>query len=73
MSGTIGLIGLGLVGQAIAGRLASAGFELVGFDREASACEAWAGPGRRIAASPAALSAQCQRAVLAVFDTTSML
>jgi 3-hydroxyisobutyrate dehydrogenase-like beta-hydroxyacid dehydrogenase len=73
MSGTIGLIGLGLVGQAIAGRLASAGFELVGFDREASACEAWASPGRRIAASPAALGAQCQRAVLAVFDTTSVL
>jgi 3-hydroxyisobutyrate dehydrogenase-like beta-hydroxyacid dehydrogenase len=73
MRQTIGLIGLGLVGQAIAGRLASAGFELVGFDREVSACEAWAAPGRRIAASPAALSAQCQRAVLAVFDTTSVL
>jgi 3-hydroxyisobutyrate dehydrogenase-like beta-hydroxyacid dehydrogenase len=73
MNTAVGVVGLGLVGQAISSRLAAAGFELVGFDREASACEAWAAPGRRVAASPAALGAQCERAVLTVFDTAGVL
>lgn len=69
----IGIVGLGLVGQALSERLASAGFVLVGYDRQAAAREAWANtPGRRLAPSLAALGDECQRTVLAVFDTAGV-
>ena len=75
----IGIVGLGLVGQALSTRLAAAGFELMGFDRQPTAREAWATreagatAGRRVAASPAELGAACERIVLAVFDTAGVL
>lgn len=72
-AGPIGLVGLGLVGRALAERLAGAGHTLVGHDRDPAASAAWAGPGRRVAASPAALGAECACVVLAVFDTTGVL
>jgi len=70
---TVGLVGLGLVGQALAARLSAAGFDLVGFDLLPAAREVWAAAGWRSAASPAALAAQCDRVVLAVFDTAGVL
>ncbi len=69
----IGIIGLGLVGQAIATRLVPAGFEVVGFDRDASAQATWAQRGWKLAHSVDAMAAVCKRFVLAVFDTTGVL
>lgn len=73
MSETVGVIGLGLVGRALGARLAAAGFELLGFDRDAAALAAWAAAGHAVAESPAAIGARCQRVVLAVFDTIGVL
>jgi 3-hydroxyisobutyrate dehydrogenase-like beta-hydroxyacid dehydrogenase len=70
---TLGLIGLGLVGRALAVRLAAAGFVLLGFDRDAAAREAWIGQGYQLADSPAAIGATCTRCVLAVFDSDGVL
>jgi 3-hydroxyisobutyrate dehydrogenase-like beta-hydroxyacid dehydrogenase len=72
-SKVIGIVGLGLVGQALATRLSTAGFALIGFDRQDSARAAWAAQGRRLAPSPAAMGALCERCVLAVFDTAGVL
>lgn len=68
----IGIVGLGLVGQALSQRLAAAGFTLVGYDRQAAAREAWAAPARRVATSLAALGDACERVILAVFDTAGV-
>lgn len=69
----IGIVGLGLVGQALATRLQSAGFEPVGFDRQEAARATWAAQSRRLAGSLGELGAICPRTVLAVFDTTGVL
>lgn len=69
----IGIVGLGLVGQALAQRLAASGFGLMGFDRETPAREAWAAAGWPLATSLPALAAACDRVVLAVFDTAGVL
>ena len=66
---SIGLVGLGLVGRALGERLAAAGHALVGHDRDPAASAAWAGPGRRVVSSPAAVAAACHAVVLAVFNT----
>lgn len=59
---TIGVVGLGLLGRAIAERLASAGFDVAGYDRSAEAMRTFEGR-----ASAEALRAD--RIVLAVFDS----
>jgi 3-hydroxyisobutyrate dehydrogenase-like beta-hydroxyacid dehydrogenase len=59
---TVGVVGLGLLGRAIAARLASAGFEVIGYDRSAQAMKAFEGR-----AGEEALRAS--RIVLAVFDS----
>ncbi len=69
----VGIVGLGLVGQALAIRLAAAGFALMGFDRQDSARAAWAKAGRELADSPRQIGRQCRRVVLAVFDTAGGL
>ena len=61
----VGLIGLGLVGRAIAVRLQAAGFEVLGYDVSADAMRAFEGK-----ATPAAM--QAKRIVLAVFDTADV-
>jgi 3-hydroxyisobutyrate dehydrogenase-like beta-hydroxyacid dehydrogenase len=61
----IGIVGLGLVGTAVAERLSGAGFEVLGFDVD---------PARRqpahATASLAELSAACGDVVIAVYDET---
>lgn len=69
----IGLVGLGLVGTALATRLARAGHAVIGCDRSAAAATAWARRGGAIAATPADLAPRCARIVLAVFDTAGVL
>lgn len=66
---TVGLIGLGLIGTALARRLLDAGFAVVGFDVDAARCAQLAESGGRAAGSVAALARECRRIVIAVFDT----
>lgn len=63
---TVGIIGLGLVGRAIATRLEGAGFGLIGYDVDPAALAAFHG---ERAASPHAVAAKARRIVLAVYDT----
>jgi len=67
MSGTAGVIGLGIMGGAMARHLVKAGFTVHGFDPSADAVEAARGDGVETLASAAAvaekrgsLSAPCQ-------------
>lgn len=64
---TIALIGLGLVGNAIAHRMRAAGFTVVGYDVSVAAREAFRAG--RIATSAAEAAAGARVVVLAVFDT----
>jgi 3-hydroxyisobutyrate dehydrogenase-like beta-hydroxyacid dehydrogenase len=65
---TVGLIGLGLMGEVLAGRLMAAGFGVIGYDIEPSKNARLRALGGQAAASPAEV-ARCDRIVLAVFDT----
>jgi 3-hydroxyisobutyrate dehydrogenase-like beta-hydroxyacid dehydrogenase len=65
---TIGLIGLGLMGEVIAGRLMAAGFGVLGYDVDPAKNARLGALGGRAAASPAEV-ARCGTIVLAVFNT----
>jgi 3-hydroxyisobutyrate dehydrogenase-like beta-hydroxyacid dehydrogenase len=65
----VGLIGIGLLGQAFAHRLLGAGFELLGFDVDAGKTAKLAELGGRPAASVADLARRCDPVVIAVFST----
>jgi 3-hydroxyisobutyrate dehydrogenase-like beta-hydroxyacid dehydrogenase len=67
MSGdrSVGVIGLGLLGSAIAARLSEAGFDVIGYDRSVDAMRRF--PGRSGEAARRA-----ERVVLAVFDTSDV-
>ena len=66
---TVGLLGLGLVGTALARRLLGAGFEVVGYDVDAAKREAFAKIGGRKMESVARVAQECARILVAVFDT----
>src|SRR4051812_42231212 len=68
---TVGIVGLGLVGQAIAARLHAAGIDTIGYDVRA---EARAGfQAGAVAESPREIGEQATCVVLAVFDTAGVL
>lgn len=69
-SAPIGLIGLGLVGQAIAQRLREAGIATLGYDIRAKARAAFDG---EAADTVRALGERCDTVVLAVFDTAGVI
>src|SRR5713226_8605329 len=71
MSGlnAVGLLGLGLLGEALAHRLLNAGFEVTGFDLDPAKNARLAELGGRPAISVAAVAESCQPIVLAVFST----
>jgi 3-hydroxyisobutyrate dehydrogenase-like beta-hydroxyacid dehydrogenase len=69
----IGIVGLGLVGQALGLRLLGAGFDVLGFDLRAGAREDFVARGGRSADSVAALGAQARTVVLAVFETRDVI
>jgi 3-hydroxyisobutyrate dehydrogenase-like beta-hydroxyacid dehydrogenase len=69
----VGLIGLGLVGQAIAQRLCEAGIATLGYDIRAEARAAFAAQGGQAADSARALGDACDSVVLAVFDTGGVI
>jgi 3-hydroxyisobutyrate dehydrogenase-like beta-hydroxyacid dehydrogenase len=65
----VGLVGLGLLGGALARRLLAAGFEITGFDLDPARNAGLAELGGRPAASVADVARNCQCIVLAVFST----
>src|SRR5258707_7326354 len=65
----VGLIGIGLLGQAFAHRLLDPGFEVVGFDVDPTKNAKLAELGGRPAASVGDLARRCDPIVLAVFST----
>ena len=65
----VGLIGLGLMGEVLAGRLMAAGFGVLGYDVDPAKNARLAALGGRAAGSPAEVAAACDRIVLAVFST----
>jgi 3-hydroxyisobutyrate dehydrogenase-like beta-hydroxyacid dehydrogenase len=69
----IGLIGLGLVGHAIATRLMAAGFAVVGFDVQEPARAALRAAGGELASSAKQVGARAGCVALAVFDTDDVV
>ena len=65
----VGVIGVGLLGQAFVHRLRGAGFEVVGFDVDPAKTATLADLGGRTALSVADLARRCDPLVLAVFST----
>ena len=65
----IGVIGLGLMGQAVSNRLAEAGYPVVGFDVDAAKRSAFVAPGRIVSNAIAEVAKACRVIVLCVFDT----
>jgi putative dehydrogenase len=65
----VGVIGVGLLGQALAHRLLGAGFEVVGFDVDPAKSTSLAELGGRAAVSIADIAKRCEPIVLAVFST----
>ena len=65
----VGVIGVGLLGQALAHRLLGAGFEVIGFDVDPAKNARLAELGGRAAISIADIAKRCEPIVLAVFST----
>jgi len=65
----VGLVGLGLLGEALARRLLAAGFAVTGFDLDPTKNARLAELGGHPAISVAAVAGGCQAIVLAVFST----
>ena len=65
----VGVVGVGLLGEALARRLLHAGYEVIGFDLDPARNERLAELGGHPAASVAAVADRCEPIVLAVFST----
>jgi 3-hydroxyisobutyrate dehydrogenase-like beta-hydroxyacid dehydrogenase len=65
----IGLVGIGLVGTAIAKRLLSANFDVVGFDIDSARCRHLEKLGAKAVSSPAEVANETDRVVLSLPDT----
>jgi 3-hydroxyisobutyrate dehydrogenase-like beta-hydroxyacid dehydrogenase len=65
---TVGLIGVGLMGTALAERLIGQGFDVLGYDIEPGRREALTGLGARAATSAGAVLSACPRVVLSLPD-----
>lgn len=69
----VGLIGLGLVGTALAQRLRAAGFEVTGFDVRQEARSAFSELGFQVVETCQQVADAASRICLAVFDTQDVL
>ena len=69
MIDSIGLVGIGLIGTAIAERLLSNNFEVVGFDIDSARCKHFQQLGGKAASSPAEVAQAAKRVVLSLPDT----
>ncbi len=72
MSEPVGLIGLGLMGSALARRLLEAGFPVVGFDIDEQTCEGFAKLGGEPAAAVVDGAARCRRIFIAVMTVAQV-
>jgi 3-hydroxyisobutyrate dehydrogenase-like beta-hydroxyacid dehydrogenase len=72
MRESVGLIGIGLVGTALAENLVAAGFDVVGFARSAGNRNALARLGGRAAASAAAVGEAAERVILSLPDSPAV-
>ncbi|EGI77052.1 NAD(P)-dependent oxidoreductase [Hylemonella gracilis] len=70
---TIGIVGLGLVGSALAQRFLSAGWHVTGFDLSEQAREDLSALGGQAASTVAAVAEAASCVVLAVFNTDDVL
>lgn len=68
----VGLVGLGLVGTALAKRLSVAGYRCIGFDVREQAMLAFEAAGFETCASVELMLKQTNTLVLAVFDTSGV-
>ncbi len=66
MSGKVGLVGIGVMGSAMARTLQAAGFLVTGFDPVPAACERLRGCGGTVAASPRAVAEACEVVILSL-------
>ena len=73
MTSTIGLVGLGLVGEAIAERLLAEQFDVVGFDTEPAKCEHLERMGGKAVDNPAQVAEQTDRVILSLPNTDIVL
>lgn len=71
MRETIGIVGVGLVGLAIARLLLARGYAVTGCDTDPERLRLLAAAGGEGAASPAAVGARARRVILALFDTAT--
>jgi len=69
MADKIGLIGIGLVGTAIAERLLSSNFKVVGFDIDSARCRHFEELGGNAVSSPAVIAQEADRVVLSLPET----
>jgi 3-hydroxyisobutyrate dehydrogenase-like beta-hydroxyacid dehydrogenase len=65
---TVGILGLGLVGHALASRLQACGHRVTGFDPSPAAQSAARATGVAIAAAPQELATQCEVILVCVLD-----
>lgn len=70
MGESVGLIGLGLAGTAIAERLLDAGFDVFGFDIDSAKCDQLAELGGKAARGAADVGEAAQRVILSLPDTS---
>jgi 3-hydroxyisobutyrate dehydrogenase-like beta-hydroxyacid dehydrogenase len=66
---TIGVVGVGLLGTAMAGRLTDAGFKVLGYDVNPAQLDALAAAGGACAGSAADVARSCRRVVLSLPDS----
>lgn len=70
---SVGLIGLGFMGSALAERLLKAGFEVTGYDVDPAKTDRLAAQGGQTAASVLEVGQSCVLIVLAVYDTEQVI
>ena len=71
-NGSVGVIGLGLMGAALSARLIEAGLVPLGFDIDARRCREFGAAGGELAISATALLSRCRTIVVAVFDAAQV-
>jgi len=72
MAGVVGLIGIGLMGTALARRLLDAGYRVVGFDTAPARRDALHAMGGEPVETVAEVAARCQRTLIAVMTTSQV-